>query len=250
MSNMVRARVTLLGIRTLLQHHMGPEGIPLEKGERSGVAGNDPEEWRKSCMVMADGQLYIPGTYIFGVIRNGSRFTKKGKSNLLTDVQSTLQVEEDLILLGRQLPKKLTVEDLLTPADPSILVFISRMAVKNPSTKGRNIRYRLATRAGWKCRFVICWDKTIISREQMKAILRDAGVYCGLGDGTKIGCGRFQVVAYRELEDAEETPTARIVEEDEGEDLEPRREKVHPLPNGSKAKPMPHRPHPQRQERK
>ena len=97
MSNMVRARVVVRGTRTLLQHHMGPDGIPLQKGEKTGVAGNDPEEWKKSCMVLKDSELYLPGTYIFGVLRNGARFTKKGKSNLQNDIQSTLQVEEDII---------------------------------------------------------------------------------------------------------------------------------------------------------
>ena len=195
-----------------------------------------------SCMVLKDSELYLPGTYIFGVLRNGARFTKKGKSNLQNDIQSTLQVEEDIIRLGRKLPdsKDLTTQDVLTPVDPEVLVFISRMAVKNPSTKGRNIRYRLATRAGWKCKFTICWDKTIISREQMKAILRDAGVFCGLGDGVKIGCGRFEVCSYRELSDAEETPAQRSMEKDAGEDLGSRREKMRPMSNSIGSKRVSH----------
>jgi len=77
MSNIVRARVTICGTRPLLQHAFGPEALPLEKGERTGVAGNDPQEWRRTCMITADGQLFIRGTYVFGMLRDAARHTRR-----------------------------------------------------------------------------------------------------------------------------------------------------------------------------
>lgn len=205
MGNMIRARVTIRGTRTMLQHRFGPDAIPLEKGERTGVAGNDPEEWKKTCMVTEDGRLYVPGTYIFSCLKAGAVHTKRGRGSLQAPLVSTLQIEEDLIQLNRLKPAdgELTKQYTLTPADPSILTFIYVASVRNPATKGRNIRYRLATRAGWKLSCTLCWDKTIVAREQMKAILRDSGTLGGLGDGIKIGCGRFDVVKYEELDDAQ-----------------------------------------------
>jgi hypothetical protein len=55
MANIIKARIEIRGTRPLLQNQFGPEALPLEKGERTGVAGNDPEEWRRTCMVTAEG---------------------------------------------------------------------------------------------------------------------------------------------------------------------------------------------------
>lgn len=215
MGNIVRVRVVVRGVRSLLQHSFGPETIPLGKEERTGVAGNNPEEWRKTCLVTESGELYLPGTYIFGCLKNGAFHTKRGRSSLQGPLVSTLQVEEDIVLLGRQLPdeKELVHQRILVPSDPSIKTFIYVSSVRNPTTKRRNVRYRLATRPGWECSFTLCWDKTVISREQMKAILLDSGTLGGLGDGIKIGCGRFAVASYEELGDAEETSAERSVGE-------------------------------------
>lgn len=231
MSNIVKAKVTIRGTRTLLQHRFGPESIPLEKQERTGVAGNDPIEWKKSCMVTPDGNLYLPGTYIFGCLKNGAVHTKKGKGSIQSLVVSTMQIEEDLLLLNRNLPseKELTQQTILTPPDPEIKTFIYVSSVRNPSTKGRNVRYRLATRAGWKLSFTLVWDKTVVPREQMKAVLRDSGILGGLGDGIKIGCGRFEVVKYEELTDAQEETTEGSMGGYEGNGLEARRTKMRSL---------------------
>ena len=206
MSSMIRAQVTIRGTRTLLQHRFGPESIPLEKQEKTGVAGNDPTEWKKTCMVAEDGRLYLPGTYIFSCLKNGAVHTKKGRGSLQSLLVSTLQVEEDVIYLNRKKPadNQLGSHQLLTPSDPETLTFIYVAPVRNPATKGRNVRYRLATRAGWKCSFTLCWDKTVISREQMKAVLRDSGTLGGLGDGIRIGCGRFEVKEFSELTEQNE----------------------------------------------
>jgi len=44
MSNILQAKVEVVGIKPFLFHAFGREAIPLQKGERTGVAGNDPEE--------------------------------------------------------------------------------------------------------------------------------------------------------------------------------------------------------------
>ncbi len=230
MAGTVRALVTIRGTRTLLQHHFGPDAIPLEKAEKEGVAGNSPNEWRKTCMVEG-GKLYLPGTYFFSCLKNGAVHTKRGRGSLQGPLVSTLQVEEDVVFLNRSLPEEgeLTSHQVLAPADPKVLTFIYVASVRNPATKGRNVRYRLATRAGWKCKFTLCWDKTVVAREQMKAILRDSGTLGGLGDGIKIGCGRFEVAAYEELNDAEEQAAEGSVGEHAKNGVAERGKKVRSL---------------------
>jgi hypothetical protein len=196
---MVRVKVTIKGKRPLLQHRFGPDAIPLEKEEKTGVAGNNPEEWRKSCMVTDEGKLYVLGTYVFGCLRDAAKHTKKGKSTMQAAVAATLQVEEDVVLLDRYMPKKGD-----PPTDRTKPVFISVDGVRNPTTKARNVRYRLAASTGWVCSFTITWDKTIVAREQMRAVLTDASILVGLADGRSIGYGRFSILKWEELKDAEE----------------------------------------------
>jgi hypothetical protein len=62
------------------------------------------------------------------------------------------------------------------------------------------VRYRVACAAGWECTFHIAWDKTLLNREQMEAITRDAGKLVGLGDGRSISFGRFEVLTFDVLE--------------------------------------------------
>jgi DNA-binding HxlR family transcriptional regulator len=230
-ANIIRAKVTIQGTRTLLQHHFGPDAIPLEKGEKTGVAGNDPEEWRKTCMMTEDRRLFLPGTYVFSCLKNGAVHTKKGRGTLQGVLVSTLQIEEDVLLLNRKAPpeEQLKREYVLTPHDPSLETFIYVATVRNPATKGRNVRYRMATRAGWKCKFTLCWDKTVVSRDQMKAVLRDSGMLGGLGDGIKIGCGRFDVMTWSEVDDAEETTASRDLGEHEANGVDTRRKKVRSM---------------------
>lgn len=205
--NVVRARVSLVGTRPLLQHAFGPESIALEKREREGVAGNDPSEWKRTCLVTPEGQLYVRGSYAFGCIRAGAKNTKKGRGSIQPLVVATLQIEEQIILIDRRLPEggEPKHNDYAAP------VYVDVCGVVNKATKGRNVRYRLACSPGWRCTFTIEFDKTMVSRDQMRAVLIDAGRFAGLGDGLSVGNGRFAVEKYEELTGAEEAPAAGSV---------------------------------------
>lgn len=190
MSNMITATVTICGTRPILWHRFGPDAIPLEKQERTGVAGNDPEEWRKTVLMTKDRQLYLEPSYAFGCIRDAAKYTKKGKASIQSAVAATLQVLDDRILIDRYLP----AEPL--PTDAEEPVYLDIRSVKNPSTKGRNVRYRVAASLGWRCTFRIIFDKTIVSRAEMQAVLNDAGTLVGLADARSIGFGRFTVESF------------------------------------------------------
>lgn len=204
MSNIVRARITIEGARSLLQCHFGEETISMEKKEKKGVAGRNPEEWKDTCMLTEEGQMYILPTYIFGCLRNGAKFTKKGRGSMQADLQSTLQVEEDdrILVQNRFVKDKnnLHKTTAFKPKDKNTETFIFVTPVINPNTRGRNIRYRLAASPGWRLQFTIMWDRTIIPCNTMRSILIDSGTFGGLGDGIKIGFGRFRVLKYEELE--------------------------------------------------
>jgi hypothetical protein len=187
MSNIINASVSICGLRPLLWHHFGPDALPLTPGERTGVAGNDPEEWNKTVLMTRDRQLYIEPSYVFGMLRDAARYTKKGRGSIQVALCATLQVTDARILVDRYVP------EFPIPTDPELPVYMDVRSVRNPSTKGRNIRYRIAASPGWSLTFHILWDKTIVSRSEMQAVLHDAGQLVGLCDGRSIGFGRFTV---------------------------------------------------------
>jgi len=185
------ANISIRGIRSLLWNHFSAEhAIPLERKEKQGVAGNNPEEWRNTVLTLKNGQLYIEPTYIFGCLRDAARHTKSGRGSIQTKVAATLQVCEEFIL-AKDLFLPLESEISRNKQDP---VYLDVRSVKNPSTKGRNIRYRIAASPGWEMDFTIEWDASIVDSGQMEAVLIDAGQLVGLGDARNIGFGRFEVL--------------------------------------------------------
>lgn len=192
MSNLLTATVTIEGIRPLLWNAFTMATIPLEKPERTGVAGNDPEEWRRSVLTTPEGQLYVEPTYLFACLRDGAKHTRKGRSSLQPMVVATLQILDPRILVNRFLPTNTT--QLTT--DSAAPVYLDIRSVRNPATRARNIRYRVAAGPGWQLTFHALWDATVVSRQQMEAVIRDSGKLAGLGDGRQIGFGRFELGSF------------------------------------------------------
>jgi hypothetical protein len=196
---LLKAKISISGKRPILFNRFSVDSISLEKQERTGVAGNNPEEWKRTVLKTNENQLYVESTYIFGCIRDGGKHLKLGRGTLQAKIASTLVVLDEIILLDRFLPRE---EDLTQ--DKNALVYLDVRGVKNPSSKGRNIRYRVACSPGWKAVFQIEWENTVISRNEMHSSLDSAGSFVGLGDGRAIGFGRFEVDQFDILEEAPE----------------------------------------------
>src|SRR4051794_18108605 len=90
--NILTANVEITGVRALLMNRFGPDAIPLTKRERSGVAGNDPTEWKRRVCWNKKGQLYLESATVFGCVRDGAKFTKRGHRTNQVLVVATLQV--------------------------------------------------------------------------------------------------------------------------------------------------------------
>jgi hypothetical protein len=198
--SILAANVGIQGIKTLAIHHFGADSLPLEKQEKSGVAGNDPEEWKRSVLLTRNRELFLPPTYFFGAIKEGGRHVKKGRGSILYDVAATLQIKDDSVKIlweenPVQLPEEPAVIDAYSiPNEELPVTYVERIGVKNPSTKARNIRYRVAVKPGWQLKFSIMWDVTIVNRIQMKQAIESAGSLVGIADGRgSIGYGRFIV---------------------------------------------------------
>lgn len=205
--SIVAAKVAISGIKTLAIHHFGPDALPLEKQEKTGVAGHDPVEWTRSVLLTKKRELFLPPTYFFGSIKEGGRHVKKGRGSIMYDIAATLQIEDDMIKICRDgdpivLPKEPDVFDAYSvPSDELPSSYVERIGVRNPSTKSRNIRYRVAVKPGWEMTFNILWDVTIVARNQMQQALNSAGQLVGIADGRgSIGYGRYTVTDFEIFE--------------------------------------------------
>lgn len=190
---MKKAVVTIRGTRPYWFHALPLDAIGGKRKERTGSAGNDPEEWRKTFRADKDGQLYIPPEQIFACLRAAGRHTKAGRGTITKKVAATLQIVDKRILMDRSMPNNGSDPELNALDD---LVYIDCRAVRNPATKGSNIRYRIACSEGWEAAFTILFDKTIVSEGEMHQVCLDSGILEGLGDGRSIGMGRFEVLSF------------------------------------------------------
>ena len=129
---------------------------------------------------------------------------------MIRPLAATLQVLDDPIIITNRFWPGYEDGSYETDFDPAQAdppeddheadIYMDIRGVRNPSTRNRNIRYRVALSTGWEMRFVIQFDKSIISREQMHSIIIQAGELVGIGSGRAIGKGRFKVMDFVEVE--------------------------------------------------
>lgn len=198
MAKILKAQVRILGVRPLWFHHFSVDSLPLTKTERTGVAGHDPDEWRRTVLAKDNGQLFIESTFVFGCVREAGKYTRKGKGSLLPVISASLMVLDEFVLIDN----RLLPDGLRTPPEcnPELPVYMDVRGVRNPTTKARNIRYRVACSPGWTCQFHLLWDSTLVNRNEMQAVLSDAGNLVGIGNGRTIGMGRFQTTEFLIME--------------------------------------------------
>jgi hypothetical protein len=187
---LLKAKIKIKGTKALLWHSFSLDSIPLERKAKTGVAGNDPEEWKRTVTYDKETRrLYLDPMCVFGCLREAARHTKSGKGSLQPKLIASLQILDDRVLVDRYLPQ----EEELT-GDQTAPVFLHVCSVKNPSTKARNIRYRVGVSKGWEAEFEIIWEDTLVNEKQIAAILHDAGTLSGIGNGRNIGFGRFTIL--------------------------------------------------------
>lgn len=186
--------VKIKGSRPILFHAFQMEAISSLTKEKTGSAGNNPEEWKKT-LLEKNNQLYVPGSYFAGCLKHGSKYTKAGRGTVQKSFMSCMLMRSEISLIDRYLPEgwqnKSAEEMSKNSSDP---VYLDVRAVMNPNSKGRNIRYRVACSPGWETEFSFEFDENVISTPQIKKIVEDSGKMIGIGDGRVLGYGRFNVL--------------------------------------------------------
>lgn len=185
--------VKIKGIRPFIFNAFRIESISNMAKEKSGSAGNNPEEW-KNTVLEKDGQMYIPSSYISSCLKEGSKYTKAGRGSIQKSFISCSIVTSEICYMNRKLPEKwreMTAQEF--ERDASKPVYLDIRGVMNPNSKGKNIRYRISLCPGWETDFEFTFDETVVSTSQIKKIVEDSGKMVGVGDGRILGYGRFSV---------------------------------------------------------
>lgn len=181
----------IVGTSIFLFNKFNVENVSNKQKTKSGSAGNDPEEWK--AKIWCEGKrLFIPAFYVFSSISEGGGYVKEGRGSIKKKLMGCLLIKGDKFYINYELPKSIEMiesEDL--PKDSSRDVFLDIRGVKNPMTKGKNVRYRLGMKAGWETTISFEWDDTVISRDNIKQAIESSGKFVGMGDGRLLGYGRF-----------------------------------------------------------
>lgn len=191
----IRADIKIEGIKPLLIHTFPIDTLSPNKSKK-GTTGDNSSEWQQTVLMDGDRTPYVLSSYIVASIKKGGKLIKVGKSTMEKKVESTLECCDNIILF-KDLKVPNPQEITTSSTEP---IYIDVRSVVNPMTKGRNLRYRVALRSGWILSTTIQWDDIAVSEDVMKNCIENAGLFEGIGDGRRIGFGRYKLLNFKIIE--------------------------------------------------
>lgn len=167
--------VSIKGISPLLMHR-----FPLEPIE--AIEKKTPEEQAEIAAYRTpEKKLYISGTAVQRAFIAAATYSKgKGRGSLQKVAAASVFVTPEYILLGQDKYE------------------VDARAVVVPATKGRVVRYRPRFDE-WKVDFNIDYDENLLTEQQLRRIVDDAGQRVGLLDfrpARNGSFGRFMVTKW------------------------------------------------------
>lgn len=170
--------VTIKGTSPLLMHCY-PMIEPPEGWQKWGAA----EQAEVAAYRDPDtNELYVPGTAVQRCLVGAATYSKgKGRASLQKPVAACVFVNPERISLG--------VKEYAVDSRPVVM----------PATKGRIIRHRPRLNE-WEITFSIEYDTALLSEEQLRRVVDDAGSRVGLLDfrpEKKGPFGRFMVTSWK-----------------------------------------------------
>lgn len=176
-------------------HHgaqsVGMESTTVKKKKGGNALVGDPNEWKKTIYYNEENGVYLPAINVEASMIIASKQFKLGRGTVSKYFKSGVFITEDYLPFY---VKGKTITDLNE-------IEIDKRTVKNPSTRGRNMRYRAIFRE-WESEFkIMVTAEDYIDRELLKEVISYAGMFVAVGD-YRPRFGRFQLVELKEI-----TPT-------------------------------------------
>lgn len=184
--------VEIENISPLLMHGsqalgMDDESKAVKKKGGSALLG-DENEWKRTIYFDKGVGCYLPaGNIEAALVEASKQFKITGRATATKFFKSGVFITEDIL-------------PILVDGKPILSldkVEVDKRCVKNPSTGGRQLRYRAIFKK-WRCSFsLMVSSDDYISGDLVKQVLDYAGMYVGLCD-YRPRFGRFQVVKLKE----------------------------------------------------
>ena len=190
--------IEIEGTKPFVFHKFSIEAIQSLTKKKTGSAGNDPEEWKRSFFHQGS-QLCVPDSYILAVLRHASVHTKAGRGSIQKTWMSAVSIIDEKIMMNRHIFdnwEDISAESIKDYTDSSKPVYIDVRMVSNPNTKGKNVRYRVCCSPGWTMKFSILVNDDLVSISQTKKVVEDAGLLIGIADARTLGYGRFRLTSF------------------------------------------------------
>jgi hypothetical protein len=169
-------RVKLKSDGPLLMHAL-PQ-VHEEKIRDTGKEYDPKEEVEKSLYRDKEGKIYFPSRWIKGCLESAAKGVKKGRVNLKSKIIQAVSIHPSQIY-----PIKLSDYE------------IDQQYVR---LMGRNLILRSRPKFDeWEIDFEIHHDEEIIGAADIKKLLERGGKFIGIGDGRKIGYGRFEIEEFK-----------------------------------------------------
>lgn len=166
--------------------HHGAQALGMEEESKKKKGGSalmgDSEEWKKTIYFEEGVGVFLPAVNVEAALIEASKQFKIGRGSASKYFKSGVFITDDKLpffVNGKPITALEGIE-------------IDKRTVKNPATKGRNVRYRALFRQ-WKSKFrVIVSADDYIDKNLLLESLDYAGAYVGVGD-FRPRFGRFKV---------------------------------------------------------
>lgn len=175
--------------------HHGAQAVGMEKtiGRKKGGEAllGDSDEWKKTIYFKEGIGVYLPAVSFEACLVNAAKqFKITGRQTATKFVQS------GLFCMDEFLPFIVNGKPISELDDPRIQ--IDKRTVKNPSTKGRNVRYRAKFDSWESCFRVIVNSDDYLKKDMLTEIINYGGSFIGVGD-YRPRFGRFELVSIKEV---------------------------------------------------
>jgi len=202
---MYTTKVEIEGISPLLHHRFAPSANGKTKPKKTTGVIDYSDEWRATCYVNEDQELFQPATHIKAAMtkaavnykiagKRGKTFKDLCRAAVFVDPFAIPHIDNNGEI--RQLPKAPPVTTSLRSDEP---VYIDvRPVVVN---RGRVERARLALNTGWRLLLHLEVADDQLPIETLQEILIDAGLRVGIGDNRPEN-GRFRIVQFETVKGA------------------------------------------------
>jgi len=183
--------VKIESLAPMLHHSSQGLGMTETSMKKKGgdALSGDSEEWKKTVYYDEAVGVYLPATNVEAALIEGAKqFKITGKATATKFFKSGVFITDDMLPFFVNGKKISTLDE----------VEVDKRTVKNPSTKGRNVRYRAIFRK-WESTFkILISADDYISEKLLTDVIDYAGLYVGVGD-FRPRFGRFKLSSIKAL---------------------------------------------------